>query len=379
MRKIILFLVLSILPFSFYGQNSYFISDSLYSINSKIIDNGDYLNSKYITVETNQGIIKYTPEKVKEYGFDDGRVYVSKSINLSDTIRKVFLLRLVKGKLTLYEYKGKGFNTFYWEKDNTSFFELPRHHRGRLDITFRNDLEYITSDCTNVSNEIKLVYYSANSLSEFVRNYNDCKLKPLANFRYGILLGYGINKLELSTPQLNSLSNINFNYQGNFLPGLFIDFPILMSDFSIHTDIYFTKNGYSYNANYTEKDMLNKNAVFVANTTSINIPVLIRYTLPTLHARPFLNAGIIYTFNINNSTGLYTSTIYPTYIESSEMNTTPLISKNQIGFSAGGGFEFKLKNTHSVFIELRYNKLYCIPDDYMINKSEFQIITGINI
>jgi opacity protein-like surface antigen len=379
MRKIILFLVFCVLPFSFYGQNSYLITDSLHTINCKIIDSGDNLNSQYITVETDNGIINYTPEKVKEYGFDDGRVYVSKSIFIAGAKSKVFLLRLVKGKLTLYEYKGKEFTAFYWETDSTSFFELPKYHKDRHDINFRNDLEYITSDCKNVSSEIKMVSYTANSLSEFVRNYNECKLKPLASFRYGIILGFGLNKLENPATHLNTASNINFNYHGDFLPGLFFDYPIPMSDFSIHTDFYFTKNGYSYNKNYTDNDMFNKNTSFVANITSINIPVLIRYTLPTIHARPFLNAGIIYTFNIKNSTGLYTSTIYPTYIESSEINTTPQISKNQLGYSAGGGFEIKLNNTHSFFIELRYNKLYCIPNEYMINKSEFQLITGLNI
>ena len=237
----------------------------------------------------------------------------------------------------------------------------------------------MTSDCKNVSSEIKRVSYTANSLSEFVRNYNECKLKPLASFRYGIILGFGLNKLENSSFQLNSLSNINFNYQGDLIPGLFIDYPIQRTDISIQTDLFFTKNGYSYNTNYTEKDMLNKNTLFVVNTTSINIPVLIRYTFQYMHASPFLNAGIIYTLNIKNSTALYTSTIYPTYIESSEMNTTPLISKNQLGYSAGGGFEFHLNNSHSVFIELRYTKLYSIPTEYMMNKSEFQLIAGLNI
>jgi len=379
MRKIILFLVFCVLPFSFYGQNSYIQTDSLYSTGNKIIDNSDYLNSQYISEETNKGIIKYTPDKVKEYGFDDGRVYVSKSIFIAGAKSKVFLLRLVKGKLTLYEYKGKEFTAFYWETDSTSFFELPKYHRDRHEINFRNDLEYITSDCKNVSSEIKRVSYTANSLSEFVRNYNECKLKPLASFRYGIILGFGLNKLENSSFQLNSLSNINFNYQGDLIPGLFIDYPIQRTDISIQTDLFFTKNGYSYNTNYTEKDMLNKNTLFVVNTTSINIPVLIRYTFQYMHASPFLNAGIIYTLNIKNSTALYTSTIYPTYIESSEMNTTPLISKNQLGYSAGGGFEFHLNNSHSVFIELRYTKLYSIPTEYMMNKSEFQLIAGLNI
>lgn len=386
MRKVLLFFVFCLLPFSFYGQDSYFNTDSVQSIGCKIIDNGDYLNSQFCTVEIGKETIQYTTNKVKEYGFKDGRVYISKYIHTSDSLKKVFLLRLVKGKLSLYYYNGKSGKTFFWEKDSTKFFELPKIHKDYSKMNFHDDLAYITSDCANIGNTTKLVSYNIKSLSELVRNYNDCKLIPFKYFRYGILLGLGMNKLEFpyanSNNNTNFISNINFKYVGNFIPGLFIDYPIEMSDFSLHTDLYFTKSGYSYNSNskYQTGDLfLDRNTVFLANTTSINLPVLVRYTFPSMHVRPFVNAGLIYTYNIINSINVYTSTIYPTYIESSSIDKTSLISKSQFGFSGGAGIEYKLNNRHAVFIELRYIKLYSSPSDYILNKSEFQLITGINI
>jgi hypothetical protein len=34
---------------------------------------------------------------------------------------------------------------------------------------------------------------------------------------------------------------------------------------------------------------------------------------------------------------------------------------------------------HSIFFELRHNKLFSLPNEYNFNKSEFQLIVGVNI
>jgi opacity protein-like surface antigen len=279
----------------------------------------------------------------------------------------------------LYHYKGKESNSFYWEKENKEIFELPKYHKDNSEMNFHDDLEYLTNDCPNVKNATKLVSYSIISMTDLIKNYNNCNLMPFPHVRFGVLLGYGLNKLESSTINLNSVADDNFKYQGNLIPGFFIDIPIEMSDFSINTSLYFTKCGYSYNYNYVDKDMLEKNTSFVANTTSINLPVLIRYTFPFMNVRPFLNAGLIYALNIKNSGGIYTSLIYPTYIESLINDASSHITKNQLGFSVGSGMEFKLNFKQSVFIELRYNKFYSLPSYNNLNKSEFQLITALNI
>ena len=379
MKKIFLFLVFCILPLCFYGQTAYYITDSTRVYGDKIIDKGDYLNSQICTVEIGKDEINYTPKQVKEYGLKDGRVYVAKKIYTDEASKRVFLRQLVKGKLSLYYYKGKSTASFYWEKDSIHLFELPKYHKENPEMNFRNDLAYLTSDCENVQNSTKRVSYNVKSLTELIRNYNECKQIPFVYFRYGILLGYGLNKLENSALHSTNASGINFKYESNILPGLFIDYPINMSDFSIHADLYFTKSGYSYKNNYTVDEFSKMNVDFVANTTTINFPVLIRYTIPFMDIKPFLNAGLLYNFNLKNSTAIYSSTIFPTYIQSSGVEGTSMISKSQAGFSAGGGVEFKLDEKHSVFIELRYNKLYSLPNQYTLNKSEFQLITGINI
>ena len=63
-------------------------------------------------------ILKYTPYEVNEFGFKNGRIYISKYI-YPDSIQKVFLERFKKGKATLHYYRNKGGKIFFLEKETT--------------------------------------------------------------------------------------------------------------------------------------------------------------------------------------------------------------------------------------------------------------------
>ncbi|MDD2797446.1 MAG: porin family protein [Bacteroidales bacterium] len=379
MKKGLIYFIFGIFHFSIYGQGAYFLTDSISSTGENIIDNGDLLNAQFCTVEEGKKSIRYTPYQVKEYGLNDGRIFFSKTIQIGDSLRKVFLLQLVKGKISLYYYRGKSTKTFFWEKDSTTLHELPKRHKNFSKKGFRDDLADLMNDCDNVKDATTVVNYNSKSLTELITYYNSCTKKPLQHFRYGFLLGAGLNRLEVAAFHINSAANLKFSYEAEFSPGIFIDFPIEMSNFSFHTDLYFTKTGYYFNSIYTDVNFATKNTTFVANTTSIYIPVLLRYTLPTISFRPFFNTGLIYAYNIKNNTDIYTSTIYPSHIESSIVDNSLLITKSQIGYSAGAGIEYKLSNEHSVFIDLRYNKLFSLPNNYNLNKSSVQLIVAVNL
>lgn len=106
----ILFLIV-FFPILAFGQNEYFSTDSITSTGIKLIDGGDLINSKLCQVKKGDKIIEYTPYEVKEFGFKDGRVYVSKEIQVSDSTIKVFLERLYEGKTT-FIIKRKVVNRF---------------------------------------------------------------------------------------------------------------------------------------------------------------------------------------------------------------------------------------------------------------------------
>jgi len=369
------FLIINLLPVVIYAQNEFYSIGSTISTGIKLVDGGDIGNSRFCQVKKGDEVIKYSPFEVKEFGFKDGRIYLSKDIQISDSVQKVFLEQLVIGHTKLYYYRGKNLRMFFIEKDSTLLVELPKRNEDG-DIGFRDNLQNITSDCQNVNEAVKFVGYNKKHLTELITRYNKCIYKPYPFFKYGMSLGYETTRLVPSPGIKNEyISQLDFTYTGGVTIGFFADIPVSLSNFSLHTELYYSKHGFSYNQLIGNKDI-----DFVANISSLKLPVLIRYVYPNLlnKIRPFINAGGIAGYNFKKNGSIYEATITQTKVEINDVLETTLIDKNQIGYAVGGGIEFKLNNRNHLFFELRYNKLYCSSNSVSMNNSEFHFITGIN-
>jgi len=281
------------------------------------------------------------------------------------------LERLHKGETTLYYYKGKGFETFFIQKDSTLFVEIPKQNAVEED--YSKQLSNLTKDCSNVYVACKLVSYNKKSLYKFITRYEQCVLKPFPHFKYGLLLGYEFLRLIPSSEQNVNLEYFDYKYDGGSSIGLFLDNPILVSDFSVHAELLFTKHGYSYN-----KLVDNKDLDFVANFTSLNIPFLLRYAYPSNKIRPFINVGIKGTYFVKNKTLMQETIIDETTIEINDTEIRSMISDFQLGYVIGGGSEYKLNDKNSLFFELRYCNQYSQGDSEFVGNSAFSVLTGIN-
>jgi hypothetical protein len=370
-NSIWLILLIAFFPVLSFGQTEYYSTDSATSAGIELVDGSALVNSRLCQVKKGAEIIEYTPYEVKEFGFKDGRVYISKEIQLPDTSKKVFLERLQKGRLTLYYYRAKGIRTYFIERDSTLFVEIPK--QNTVNQHYSDQLSILTHDCTNVSDACKLVKYNKRSLSELIARYNNCELKPFPHFRYGLLVGYEFLKLNPLSSQNEFLEYFNFHYDGSFSIGLFLDQPVFVSDFSLHAELIYSKHGYSYN-----KLIDNKDLDFVANISSLKLPFLLRYVYPSNKFRPFVNTGLIASYIIKNETLLYETIITQDKIVINDTETNTLIDDVQIGFSIGGGIENELNSKHSLFFELRYNNLYNYGDSEFRGISNINILTGIN-
>ncbi len=355
-----------------YGQNEYYSKDSTLSVGIKLVDRGDIFNSKTCRVKKGDTIIDYSPYEVKEYGFKDGRIYLSKEIQISDSLKKVFLERLTKGEITLYYYKNDNIKTFFLEKENSSIVEIPKRIEGEL--SYKKQLLNITNECSNVAGASELVRYNKKSLTKLISRYNDCELKPFPHFKYGFTIGYELAKLiPLPGSQTGNVNYFDFKYDAGYTIGLFIDNPILVSDFSLHTELFYSRHGFSYN-----KLVDNQDIDFVTNVSSLKLPVLIRYAYPSNKFRPFLNIGGVIAFNIKNDSKVYETTISDKTIIINDVQKITLINDNQIGYSFGGGTEYRLGNKNSIFFELSYCKYYGLSDSESIKVSEIKFTTGIS-
>ena len=374
-KNIALLLFLIIAPFNVFSQNNYYVTDSTTAIGSKIESGGSIQNSKVCCVIENGKSIWYTPYQVKEYGLKDGSVYVAKDVFINDSIKRVFLERFIFQNVTLYYYRGNNIKTFFVEKYKMPLLEIPRISNENK--TYKESLRDIMSDCLNISDAIKVVRYNKTGLKKLFSRYKECSSKSFPFFKFGLKVGYEALRLEETGNTIVNLNQIDFKYEGSPTVGAFIDWPILLSDFSLYLEAYYSKHKYSYSKTTQDDDI-----DYIANVSSIKIPILLKYTCPSKKLMPYINGGMIFAYNIKNESALFDSKFELNTVKDNIQeimgNVSPLISKEQLGYSIGGGVEYKLNYKRSLFLDLRYSNLVGLSDGNKFNSSIIHLSTGIN-
>ena len=340
-----------------WGQQSYIQTDSLY-IDLPVIDQGAVKNAQECYVDYGHEKVRYSPDELVGYGLDNGATYVSKTIQLEGFTRKVFLETLESGDYSLYRYQSKnGKHLFVAYGGDTLVSEL-------LKKTYRKQLkEWSYIDRPGLKNDVNLVGYNKRSLKKFVKKYNQKDLSPFPSPKVGLMVGNEPAKLKL-----RDIKSINFDsYESSFMLGAFLDYPILLSDFSIHLEIYYSNHSYSYRR-ITENEYL----MLKVAAPDMKVPLLFRYTLPFRKFRPFVNVGGIYAYKFNPSV------LYVYYHKSGFMGNQAVKTKHHYGYSAGGGLEYKLNYKNSLFLDFRYGELYEFPPGNGFDYSCMQLSLGFN-
>lgn len=348
-----------------YGQRGYVVKDS--SLVSGIFLKGgnEIENSKICKVNYGKKTLTYTPREVKEYGFDDGRVYVAKDIKLGDTIERVFLERLYFGKTSVFYHKTRGERVFFIEKDSNHLIEISK--RDKNGISYKSQLTTIMDDCKIISKPMKYVSYKKKQMAKIVSIYDDCELKNFPHFRIGLSLGYGLNKFfPTKNIENEAISSFDFRYIGGGSIRLFIDKPLFLSDFSLHAELYYSGQAFSDNRKIGNSDL-----DIVVNREALQLPLLLRYTLPTKTIRPFVNIGFTYAHNLRYESNMYSATQSQGQIEIRKLLDYSFIAKDQIGISIGSGIEYKLNFKKSLFFDVRYNHLYGLPDVKSMDNAKY--------
>lgn len=378
MKNLYCFLLFFIfLPGNLYGQKDYYSTDSTLSVGIKLVRNTDVKNSMLCQVIKGEEIIDYTPYDIKEYGFNNGRVYVSNEIQLSDKEKKVFLERLQQGETKLYYYRANGLKLFFIEKDSLNLVEIPRRNSEK--ISYNDLLLDITEDCENLREASKYVAYRKRSLTKYIKRYNNCELKPFPHVRFGFTVGYEL--LKIKPPKTNiikELNNFNFKYDGNFSLGLFLDLPILVSDISAHFETNYSRHGFSYSS--TEGLIDNDLA---CNFSSLSIPFMIKYAYPSNDIRPYFGLGFSYMRLITENSLFFSADkseeiIFIDRVQN-ESTDYDAIDNNQIGALIGGGIEYKISSGNSLFFEIRYSYLKPISNSSSLSSSVINFNLAINI
>ncbi|MEN8156215.1 MAG: hypothetical protein ABFS10_04640 [Bacteroidota bacterium] len=352
----------------------YFIMNSAITSGVKVMDGIPHVQSRLCREKRNGRIIEYTPEEVQEYGYQDGTVYVAREILLNGKTEWVFLEKLVSGDVTLFQFRDKGESLFFLNKEDEQLQQIPVSQGEETDA-FRDLLSEWTADCQEVHEDLKYVHYNRPSLAKYVSMYNSCDPHPFPRFRYGVNFGTQITRDMVVSKEDNPPGDEGlklfflhryddqFQYHNHFNASIFIDAPIKATNLSIHADFGFTKLGYSYTRVINEQltDLVVKNS-------TLEIPLQLRYTIPHLKIRPFVNGGVLTAFHIQNYSA----------VERAYIVTSDFISDFALGATAGAGVEIPITHNNSLFLEARYLRHFGITGAPHLDRAGYQFTAGIS-
>jgi len=357
------------------GKTTYYIKDGNFVFGGALVDGGDILNSQYCQIKQLNDVVRYSANEVSEYGFSDGRTYYSKTIEINDTLRKVFVFKMLYGKNNLYIYKSTKETVFFISKNDSDLIRIPGI-RKQSSKSYHDFLLKYTEDCPKLKDGAMNVTYTQLGLKRFVKAYSECKPIFTPYFKYGFFASLQLNKLEIpnNISPNNTIRNFTLNYIPTLSPGFFVDLPLFSSDISLHSEISIFKNGYS-----NTKDLGYNKIYFAGNETGVNIPLLIRYIVPFLKTRPFVNVGVSYLYQWNVNSTMFSSTesdnsIVMVYLPPD----TPEIANEEFGLSIGAGIEIPVTSKHAVSLELRYNNYEGLNSIYHFNKTSLSLIASYN-
>jgi hypothetical protein len=361
------------------AQKGYFSTDTSLTIGVKINIGKDEQNCQYCAV-IEKGVVKLmSPYEIIGYGIDNGREFIARDIILNDSSYRVFLERLVNDSTSLYYYKSEGIEIFFIEHNSDGLITLTRNEVDSYNSDYRTKLKEITSSCENTADAALLITYRKPVLTRFAKMYNNCERKAFPFFKYGAYTGAGFSWLVPVEGGNSYFDNPDFEMEfttsHGLLIGIFIDQPLMVSDFSFHPEIYFTDYSYSSNSidENTEIDLL-------VNTSAINLPMMFRYALPTLKARPYINLGGIYTYQWKIKNEGYSTALVDSDYRIVILDKPSPVSQNLAGFTAGAGMEADLTYRMRIYFDIRFSRLYGLGDGNSIyyNQKELLINGGIS-
>ena len=354
------------IPCSIYAQEGtgYYKTDTETVVGVTIPDLGNKKNCQFFYVILAFDSVKFFPNQVREYGFDHERVYVSQILNIDNQVKPVFVEKLTHGKKSLYYYKGKT-ELFLIEKDSLFFEPVLKKGEDKKNI-YKRRLKEIAYDCPSAVDAANFTRYNKKSMIRFTDWYEKCETRPFPHFRFGVRAGYEWFKI-LDPPQ--SIELFNVRYQATPSVGLFLDAPIFMSNFSFNLGFNYSHHGYSYNNLLSEVDY-----DFVANSSSLTLPILLRYSFPTNKYRFFMQPGGIFEYNFNQNAYVYESAIQGKIINLTR--TIPFdFDEFRLGFSLGAGFEYRVTRRNYAFLEFSLNQMF----GSNISNRNFLLTLGLNI
>lgn len=402
MKKKLLFLLLVVSATQGFSQitfeKGYYIDNSG-NRREAFIKNLDWKNNPTqfeFKFEENEPSQKATMTSVQEFGFNNGSKYVKKTVNIdrsSEEIGKLgnernpdfekedlFLKVLVEGMATLYQYKDKGVERFFYSTDSSEVEQLvfKKYKTSENKIAqnngFRQQLLNALSCPQFDIEEYQNLSYKKDDLVEFFRGYNQCynvepilyeerKDRDLFNLSFRPRLSRSSLDIQNSVTSFTTSRNFNFGSKFSFGFGVEAEFilPFNKNKWSLliePTYRYFKSETYSADATSSDAEVTAK-----VDYMSIEIPLGLRhYFFINDSSAIFLNAS--YVIDVSQK-----SSIDFARDGSSAFNSLEIQTGNNPAFGIG------LKHKDRYSMELRWQGSRNILNNYLAWDSSYETVS----
>ena len=338
----------------FNAEQGYYVKDSvLYNGVFFYKENSIERAKKLLIVEqSNHEAVTYYPKDIEEYGFPDGRRFVSAAINLNGSEKNVFLEEVIniQESATIY---------LYCSGNNEDIFFFSRGKENRLEMINAPDevwsLLLSLNNCSDVDG-IKSFpkKINKNTINVFYNAYKDCNPNLFPRFQFGAVANIGLGKLAT-----NEIPSYSYGFDFAFSVGLFAQLPFDECA-ALRVEALYS---YLENNGALGKGQLGQYENVEYKRYSIQVPLLVRYTFNFMNVKntPYMEVGPCFDFAFGG--GKYNDGILQRPPRETVLDEQSIIDF-MYGFSMGAGIEHKINNKKSLHIGLRYNWLKGTRQDY---------------
>lgn len=358
-------IILNLYILDAHSQTGYIIGENYKKSGIQLIDGGKKGNAQRIKVDYKDSIITYSPSTIVGYGFEKGNRYKSKTILLTGEVKTVFLEELVAGETHLFYYPDKQGKVFFLQQDSGNLIPVRKGYKSN-NTYFKGELAKYTSHCPGYERLLGTTNFTKGSLAMFINALNNgCDKKYIPFIKYGLFIDAGKARLKVASSNV-LLNDLVFDPQDVAAFGVFLNYPLWPTYFSSYNEVYLEHTTFS------SSQLTNDGLVTIdINCTSLNIPMLIRYTVPSRTFRPFLNTGFMFSWNFNVQSADLKRPFFSIPVEND------IYSIRQFSLLGGAGFEIAITPRNAISLECRYS-WGVNTNKTKFFKDEWKMIVGFN-
>lgn len=292
---------------------------------------------------------EYGIDEVKSVWFQNDYYYKPVRMSSDPTGEQRFLLCLAEGAIDLFKYK----EIFLVKKGNDKPVKLEKNDvrvrdTMKIDTHYRRLLYYLMSDCPAVFKKVSKTEFIDVHLVKLVELYNLCidpDSRPVSRanpvrikLKKGIRAGVAFHRMRYENQQSGSEPDriVTFEPLVAFAGGIFVNFTYA-DKFSLQPELLFTKKSGSYRGNLGG---IYERAYSIEQTL-LQLPVSLYYTFRASKIRPFLSAGGLIGYALQNES------------QKEFVGAVTIIEANKVeyGYRAGAGIRFDVNAKSALFLE----------------------------